>query len=538
MRARRWGPSIRTFQWIVALGCLAAVCGGANAPSSPTLELVAHLPLPAEGAKIWAHKNIVYIGGYYNAKVGVKLIDIADPAHPALIATLPRRVTSSAEYEDVMAISAETAAFKGDLLAVGYQGGRNGAELWDVTDPHQPRSLSFFSTSTWVHELYLLQREGRILLLLATWSGGLRIVDATDPTRPVLLSTWEIQKELKIRAAFGTWADTFNHSVSVSEDGTRAYVSYWDAGTVILDITDPSQPRYLGRATPEPGDEGNQRASMEADGGRLLLTTEADIDPKPISFLVRVHLPASLAGPYQAFELSITRPLSETGPVRGPLAYAGSGAPGTDLLADPKGKIALIDSSAPTDILRLQEAGAVAVLSSRLTAGSGQPASPITIPGTRISAETADALKAALAAGEPVEVELVPGVATWGVVRLWNIEDRAKPVQIGTFATPAARQYPPPGPGLFLATYAFVRGHRAYVSWLTDGVHVLDIADPAHPREIAHFVPPFVRGETRICSGGLACGAWPAVWEVVEHNGLILANDTQSGLWILRDPPR
>jgi hypothetical protein len=72
-----------------------------------------------------------------------------------------------------------------------------------------------------------------------------------------------------------------------------------------------------------------------------------------------------------------------------------------------------------------------------------------------------------------------------------------------------------------------VRGSRLYVSWYADGVRVVDIADPTQPREIGHFVPPPLPGT-----------ASAVVWGVVEHQGLILLSDMQSGLWILRDLPR
>jgi len=35
--------------------------------------------------------------------------------------------------------------------------------------------------------------------------------------------------------------------VRANVDGTRAYLSYWDAGFIMLDPTDPTNPRYLGR---------------------------------------------------------------------------------------------------------------------------------------------------------------------------------------------------------------------------------------------------------------------------------------------------
>ncbi|MBA3530581.1 MAG: hypothetical protein H0T73_01480, partial [Ardenticatenales bacterium] len=52
---------------------------------------------------------------------------------------------------------------------------------------------------------------------------------------------------------------------------------------------------------------------------------------------------------------------------------------------------------------------------------------------------------------------------------------------------------------------------------------VVDIADPANPREIGHW-------------GGSGRGRL-FVWGVVPHNDLILASDMGYGLYILRHEP-
>jgi hypothetical protein len=506
--------------------------------TSPELPLLGHLGLPGPGADLWAHKNVAYLGSWAGATVGVKMVDIADPARPALIGTLPLRPGTS--YEDVMVISADTPAFEGDLLAVGLQRDTQGVEFWDVTDPRRPRLLSFLPTAgrPGVHELYLLQRGNRILALLATLTPGLRIVDVTDPTRPVLLATWQLQAALNINPQVGAeYPSSFNHSVSASADGTIAYLSYWDAGAVMLDISDPARPRFLGRTLNPVSEEGNTHSAVEADGGRLLITTDEDFDPTPAANTVRVTAPASLARLHPGIELAFTRQLVDTGPIRGEVVYAGSALPGTDFRVDPRGKIALLDPGATVDqwreqVLRAQAAGAVAVLFSQRPRRDGKPDARITLPGVGMLPEVAEPIKGALAAGQKVEVELTAGTSTWGFLRLWDIQDRANPVQVGTFATPATRQYPLPRPGWFSVHNPLVRGNRLYASWYSDGVRVLDITDPAQPREIGHYVPPFDPGTPQ------RFGQFPLVWGVVEHNGLVLLSDMQSGLWVLRDVPR
>jgi hypothetical protein len=517
-------------RWLTLVMCLATACGAAPAqqpaPESPQLELVAHLPLPATNTDIAVHKNVVYVGSE-GTKVAIKLIDIADPAHPTLIGTLPAR--SGTSYFAVKVMSLDTPAFKGDLLAVHLRDRTRGVEFWDVSDPRQPRLLSLFeiAANPAGYSLYLVQREGRLLALSGDWKDGVSILDATDPTRPALLTRWQLQKELNIDPAAGADPGSTVDGVSANAAGTIAYLAYGDAGAVMLDISDPARPRYLGRTVYPPEDEGNTSSAIDADGGRLLITGDQDFDPAPAATNLRVTAPASLAGLHPGLELAITRQLVNSGPVRGEVVYVGTGLPGTELRADPKGKIALIDpgnSSALLDrIVRAQEAGAVAVLFNQYRERNAGPNSRITIPGMSLPSGIGEAIKSALAAGEKVTVELAAGPATTGFVRLWDIRDPAKPAQVGTFDTPATRT--PPAKGYYSPLPPLVRGNRLYVPWLSDGIRVVDIADPAQPKEIGHFVPPGTAGSARVGS-------------VVLSNGLILLHDSDSGLWILRDLPQ
>ena len=55
-------------------------------------------------------------------------------------------------------------------------------------------------------------------------------------------------------------------------DGTRAYLSYWDLGTVVLDVSTPARPRYLGRTH---GAVDNSHSAWLGREGLLVETHEA-----------------------------------------------------------------------------------------------------------------------------------------------------------------------------------------------------------------------------------------------------------------------
>jgi hypothetical protein len=82
---------------------------------------------------------------------------------------------------------------------------------------------------------------------------------------------------------------------------TRAYLSYWRLGTLILDISDPSKPRYLGRTATG---QGNAHSAWLLPGERIMLETHELERGRPVVWnvadpahpvrLATVRLPARL----------------------------------------------------------------------------------------------------------------------------------------------------------------------------------------------------------------------------------------------------
>jgi hypothetical protein len=114
---------------------------------------------------------------------------------------------------------------------------------------------------------------------------------------------------------------------------TRAYLSYWDLGTVILDISNPAQPRYLGRTKPP---QGNTHSAWLADRGRLLVETHETTAGRPVIY--DVHNPAA---PKRLAVIRLTRAQLARGQ-RGSVLGQVSGIELTDSVHDPKvaGKLA------------------------------------------------------------------------------------------------------------------------------------------------------------------------------------------------------
>ncbi len=374
---------------------------------SHNLELVGALELSPVNADVWAHDNFAYVGTWAGGGcpgTGVKVVDISDPARPRLVSTLAAHANTSAE--DIVVRRVNTPFFQGDLLAVGLQicntnsPGLRGLELYDVTAPAAPQLLSFFDTtneSRGVHELDLLVRGGRVFALLAT-QARFRLVEVTDPRNPRQVSDWHLTEKLgEPLTGDPPLNSKFVHSALASPDGTLAFLSYWDAGVMILDITDPAAPRYLGRTAFGPGEEGNAHSVSASPDNRLLLQADEDCS-------------AGRAPPFNDF----------------------------------------------------------------------------------------------------------------GFLRIFDISNPRQPQQVAIFHSPHSRVDPLLGPaaaGAFCIHNPFLVGEMAFLSWYTDGIRAVDLANPRRPREVGWFL-----GQGDI---------W-GVYVQPEKESLVLASDESFGLYVLR----
>lgn len=298
--------------------------------SSHNFELIGSLELSFINADVWAHGNYAYVGTWSAGcpGTGVKIIDTSNPREPRMVAVAGGEPNTSAE--DMVVRRVDTPFFRGDLLGVGLQscgaGGRRGLALLDVTVPAAPQPLGFFALSPpspGVHELDLMVRGDRAYALLGTIERFV-MVDITDPRNPVRVSDWHLTERLgEPLIGDAPLNSKFTHSALASPDGSLAILSYWDAGAIILDISDPAEPRFVGRTGFGPGEEGNTHSVSISADNRLLLTADEDCSaggvPGPpyndYGFL-RVF---DISNPREPSQLSIFHsPHSKVDPQRGP----------------------------------------------------------------------------------------------------------------------------------------------------------------------------------------------------------------------------
>ena len=129
-----------------------------------------------------------------------------------------------------------------------------------------------------------------------------------------------------------------------------------------------------------------------------------------------------------------------------------------------------------------------------------------------------------------------PGVEQgYGYLRVYDYSKLGSPKQIGEYRTANTSGASDPGAGDYTIHNNVLVGTTLYTSWYSDGVRVIDVANPRAPREVAHFVPPAAQNPVKPSQRGVLTNA-VQVWGVAvdESTGLVYASDMNSGLWIVR----
>jgi hypothetical protein len=534
-----------------------------------TLRLAGSLALSPRDAgahaDIAVYNDLAIIGTWTGAcaGLGAQIIDVSDVSNPQRLGRTPNHANTSMEDMAALRIGER------DVLAIGLQrcgqspGALAGLELIDITDPANPRQLSVFRTDEGVHELNVtVTPDGTPLALLAApyneystfdgdyqdGLGDLLIIDLSDPTEPVLLSEWgvlgapELGPDTYYDTPQGSFPDTLLHSVRANTDGTIALLSYWDVGVILLDISDPAAPRYLGRTTYSPDEEGNAHSTAITPDDQLLVVADEDFSPRK---------PMLTSSAFAGSRSGVWLPFTAPAPITGEIVALGRGCP-ADMdggivvedayVADPAGKVALIERGGCRlnyKVARAQQAGATAVIVANgpvlqhrpdVTGNNATVPLPdgplvrLTIPALLVARPVAREIAAAPA---PATIQVDEAWSGWGGLRFFDILDPANPQPLSTFLTPNAATEGAGRRGRYSAHNPEIVGARVYASWYSDGVRALDISDPRTPREIAAW------------TGEDAPDDAPPVdiWSVVPSNGYLFASDRNYGLYILEWQP-
>ena len=237
------------------------------------------------------HVNVVdgyaYVGHQGYSAIGTSVVDVRNPENPKLVAQVPRPDGTHSHKVQVV----------GDVMVVNHEKNKFGAEgttswsaglaIFDVADPTQPRQIGFFPTpGTGVHRMTYWEHPYVFLSGSAEGFLGriLYIVDLTDPTTPREVGRWWLPGQHTAGGEEPSWTppargekpkagqkeNVLHHGLP---DGDRLYCGYWDAGLVILDISDLERPAMVSHLEFGEGSSETHTA-LPLPGRNLLAVTD------------------------------------------------------------------------------------------------------------------------------------------------------------------------------------------------------------------------------------------------------------------------
>jgi hypothetical protein len=123
-----------------------------------------------------------------------------------------------------------------------------GVLIWDIADPVNPKQLGQYKTGgNGTHRNYY---AGGKYMHLAAGMKGYRgniyvIVDISDPAKPIEAGRWWVPGQKEGESQTAPVATSLHGPPEVM--GNTVYLPYGGAGMIILDISDVSQPKEIGR---------------------------------------------------------------------------------------------------------------------------------------------------------------------------------------------------------------------------------------------------------------------------------------------------
>ena len=509
---------------------------------SDHLVEVGSFDVPFEGltSDVWALGNYAYLGSFSTPFcsfdiTGTRIIDISDPTNPTLASFIKDK--QGTRTNDVKAFSLDTSKWSGDILVTTNEGcgsslprlnsnggkaraGRGGISIYDVSDPTKPHALkqNFLPKANGIHNTYVWEDNGNAYLI-AVDDVDLRdviIINITNPASPKVVT----------RTGAPDWPDldfseiegpaVFLHDVWVQENAgkTIAYLSYWDAGLVLLDVTDPANPVFLGDSTyPNPDasglpPEGNGHVAVPTAAGDLVIFGDEDTARASLFADTKIDPPGDVStnkiggANFGPPTLSFPTPSTVT------FVAGNFGCAGSDFAGGPGAGVALIQRGVCFFQDKADNAEAAGydayIVYNDAARGDGliqmgaRDGNPVGIVGLFFGHTRGDEMATAISGGDTVTVESVAGVADGeGFMRVIDVSDPGNMVEVGRYYT--ERTLPPANltaaGGTRDAHNVVVDGTTSYWAWYHEGIRVVDFADcdagdgfgGCHPTEIAHF---------------------------------------------------
>jgi hypothetical protein len=287
--------------------------------SSSNVALISKLKLknvvPEKIADVGVFKGYAYLAAWgvvtckYN---GVHVVDVRNPAAPKEAAFIQAK-EGSYPGEGIQALHIDTSAYSGDILVSNNEkckdtAGFGGMNIYDISKPASPTPLvEGIGDSTVngqgkkdaneIHSVFAWDAGSKAYAVIVDNDEGadVDIIDITDPKKASLIAEYDLDQRFPqiLQASPSNLTEVFFHDVVVKEIGGRQVMllSYWDAGYVAIDVTNPLNPTYIGDTdftNPDPEalesgytvkPEGNGHEAEFTADNRYIVGADEDFNP-------------------------------------------------------------------------------------------------------------------------------------------------------------------------------------------------------------------------------------------------------------------
>jgi murein DD-endopeptidase MepM/ murein hydrolase activator NlpD len=382
---------------------------------------------------------------------------------------------------------------------------------------------------------------------------GVRVIDVSEPTEPELVASFATDEEFPGTGAESLWVgdvDDADFEGTVGVVGLRLCENNWRgrasaefAGLAIYELTDPANPKLLSTVHSGDDTQGVHHVDVIADGDQLLaavavpqshLHHEDGIGDVRFLDLSNPNEPVELAdwdlrrdGPADLVDELMAGVGDEAlsghsvawlDPAKAVVAHSAAGLITLDL-SDPT-QPEYVASATPYDASEVAE-------HHRDGRGHGHNAHSGWLYNGNVLVQDDQQLTS------PADDR-----GSWGHQVFYDFTDPAQPVPLSTFTTENSVA----GADGTVARDGYYSAHtsipyeddKELVAWFSDGIRIVNLANPSEPRELGYFVPPPRPDPQGWWVAADGTREMPMVWGVATDNDFVYASDINSGLWIFR----
>lgn len=197
------------------------------------------------GGQVVVSGQFAYVGLMKDGE-GTLIADVSDPRSPRTCTVLP---TPTGTHSHKVRVANNLMLVNREFLNTERASpeASGGLEIFDVSDPHNPRHIHFWRTAG--KGVHRFDFDGRYAYLSATMEGYVGhivvILDLKNPGRPQEMGRWWMPGQHAAGGEQPNWSHTPHRCHHPLRYQDRLYVSYWHSGFVILDISDMGKPKKV-----------------------------------------------------------------------------------------------------------------------------------------------------------------------------------------------------------------------------------------------------------------------------------------------------